>query len=430
MQEKLDLQAKRILFFRTGFFYEHGNKNSKFQATALREICSTNTITQIKTRENKLIHATDQIAAEFHGFYTKLYNLPPSHKPAAVEGHRSQIIAQYLTQSGLPSVAEVDAMEIDRPIELMELLQAIKSLKSGKSPGPDGFTAIYYKTFSHLLAKPILQALNSLSTPQNLPPTFNTAHITVLPKPGKDPNICSSYRPISLLNLDMKLLSKIIATRIGKFLPDIVGPDQAGFMPEREAPDNVVKVMNFIHSLRGNSVGGLILSTDAEEAFDRVVWDYMFAVCKHVGFQTNMLTWISTLYQNQTARLKIKGSLSEPVQIHNGMRQGCPLSPILFILTLEPCIHTINGNLSVKGLSLGHTCHKIAAYADDLLFIVTQPHTSIPNLLKDFEMFGYISNLKINFEKSEALNISLNPKQLGDTKSNCPFKWVISDSST
>lgn len=78
----------------------------------------------------------------------------------------------------------------------------------------------------------------------------------------------------------------------------------------------------------------------------------------------------------------------------------------------------------VKGLSLGSTYHKIAAYADDLLFVLTQPHISIPNLLKDFELFGYISNFKISYEKSEALNISLNSRQLQDAKSNCPFKWV------
>lgn len=139
-----------------------------------------------------------------------------------------------------------------------------------------------------------------------------------------------------------------------------------------------------------------------------------------------MLTWILMLYQSPTAGLKINGSLSEPVQIHNGTRQGCPLSPILFILTLEPHIRTINGNTSIKGLSLGQTCHKIMEYADDLLFVVTQPHTLIPNLVKEFHLFGYISNFKINYEKSEALNISLNPQQLLDTKSNCPFKWVNS----
>lgn len=132
---------------------------------ALRDIRSTNTIMSIKNREDKLIHATDQIAAEFHEFYMKLYNLPPPHKPEAMEGSRTQIITQYLTQSSLPSITENDALEIDRPIEHMELMQAIRSLKTGKSPGPDGYTAIYYKTFTHLLAKPLLLALNSLTTP-------------------------------------------------------------------------------------------------------------------------------------------------------------------------------------------------------------------------------------------------------------------------
>lgn len=324
VQEKLELQAKRILFLRRGFFYEHGNKSGKFLARALRDIRSTTTITSIKNKEDKLLHDTDRIAAEFHEFYSKLYNLPASHRPEAMEGSRKQIIARYLTQSGIPKITELDALEIDKPIEQVELMQAIKSLKTGKSPGPDGYTAIYYKTFAHLLTKPLLKALNSLSSTQNLPPSFNTAHITVIPKPGKDPNLCSSYRPISLLNLDMKLLSKIIATRISNVLQDIVGPEQAGFMQGRETRDNVITALNLIHSLRKTNTEGLLLSTDAEKAFDRVEWDYMFAVCEHVGLKTNILQWISALYQNPTARIKINGSLSEPVKIQNGTRQGCP----------------------------------------------------------------------------------------------------------
>lgn len=108
--------------------------------------------------------------------------------------------------------------------------------------------------------KPLLYALNSLKTPQALPPSFTMAHITVLPKPGKDPSACSSYRPISLLNLDVKLLSKMIATRICRHLPDIIGPEQLGFMPGRELRDNVTKAVNLIHLLGGHTEEGLLLS--------------------------------------------------------------------------------------------------------------------------------------------------------------------------
>lgn len=122
------------------------------------------------------------------------------------------------------------------------------------------------------------------------------AHITVISKLRKDPSVCFSYRPISLLNLNIKLLSKIIAMRLCRHLPDIIGLEQVGFMPGREAHDNVIKAINLIHTLKGHTDKGLLLSTDAEKAFYRVAWDFMFAVCRHTGLQPNMLAWILALY--------------------------------------------------------------------------------------------------------------------------------------
>lgn len=123
---------------------------------------------------------------------------------------------------------------LEDQISLTEIQGAIKGLKSRKSPGPDGYTSAYYKTFSDILSAPLTKALNSLSLPGQVPPDFLSAHITVIPKMDKDPTECSSYRPISLLNLDLKLLAKIIANRLKPLLPSLIGLDQVGFMPGRE----------------------------------------------------------------------------------------------------------------------------------------------------------------------------------------------------
>lgn len=148
-------------------------------------------------------------------------------------------------------------------------MPAIKSLKPGKSPGFDGLTAHYYKTFNNLLS--LLQlTLNSLMDPRQVPNSFLMAHVTVLPKPGKDPTDCSSYRPICLLNLDLKLLAKIIAKHLRTILPQLIGPEQVGFMAGREARDNVTKALNLIHRCRQDGFEGFLLSTDMEKTFDGV----------------------------------------------------------------------------------------------------------------------------------------------------------------
>lgn len=110
--------------------------------------------------------------------------------------------------------------------------------------------------------------------------------------------------------------------------------------------------------------------------------------------------------------------------ITNGTRQGCPLSPLLFILSLELFIRIINSDKSILGFEVSGREFTIAAYADDLQFFLTKPHTTIPNLVKEFTHYGCVSNLKINFSKSEAMNITLTEEDLNRTKTNCPFLWV------
>lgn len=131
--------------------------------------------------------------------------------------------------------------------------------------------------------------------PRQIPNLFLMAHVMVLPKPGKDPTDCSSYRPISLLNLDLKLLAKIVANRLRTFLPQLMCPKQVGFLPGREARDNVTKALNLIHHCHRAGFGGFLLSTDAEKAFDRMSLDFLLATCSHIGLKPHMLTWISCL---------------------------------------------------------------------------------------------------------------------------------------
>lgn len=162
----------------------------------------------------------------------------------------------------------------------------------------------------------------------------------------------------------------------------------------REARDNVSKALNLIQKAHSNGFEGMLLSIDTEKAFDRMSWDYLHATCNHIGSKPHMLSWISTIYHNPTARIKINGTLSDTVTISNRTRQGCPLSPLLFILTLELLIRMVNNSPSIQGFQVGTKTYKTVAYADKLLFFITQPHISLPNLCKIFTHYNYFSNLK------------------------------------
>lgn len=395
-------------------YCELGVKTGRLLARASKDTNSTNNITGIRSQNGTLAVTSEAIAAHF------LYNLPHQHKPPMIPNERGQGIQDYLNKSGLPQLAETEVSLLEDQISLAEIQLAIKGLKPGKSPGPVGYTSAYYKTFSNILSTPLMGALNSLSSPRQVPPDFLSAHVALIPKVDKDTTDCSNYRPISLLNLDLKLLAKIISNRLQPLLSSLVGLEQVGFMPGREARDNIIKALLLTHEAHARGFEGLLLSMDMEKAFDRVAWDYMLATCCHVGLGPHMMTWIAAFYQNPSARLKINGTLSNKVTISNGTRQGSPLSPLLFILSLEPFIRGVNKNQSITGFEVANRIYKTAAYADELLFFLTKPHATITNLIKEFAHFGYISNLKINYNKSEAMNVTLTEDTLNRTIENCP----------
>lgn len=105
-------------------------------------------------------------------------------------------------------------------------------------------------------------------------------------------------------------------------------------------------------------------------------------------------------YSSPTARIRVNRRLSDAFAVSNGRRQGCPLSPLIFVLTLEPLLHKLRTNSNVKGIDIRNKHYKVAVYADDILLFLSDPLITIPNLLQDFTLFQKLSNLQINFAKS------------------------------
>lgn len=377
-----------------------------------------NFIPRIKSKSDVLLHETSAIAEEFRSFYQHLYHV---HQHISDQETRTKLIHEYLLQTKLPKLPNEALSAIEGEFTSAELCVALKSMANGKAPGPDGLTVTYYRAFTEILIPRLVNYANAISAGDHFRPETLHAHITIIPKPGKDPSICGSYRPISLLNLDAKLYAKAIANRLLPLLPKWVTADQTGFIPGREARDNSLRTLSLIAYVRGSSQPTLLLSSDAEKAFDRVGWEYLMATLSHIGIGPMTLQQISALYNFPTAQLRINGMLSDPFTLYNGTCQGCPLSPILFALSLEPFLSTIRHNANIHGISVGNKEHKYAAYADDVLFYIQQPEITLPNLMAAFSKFNQISNFKTNMTKSEILNIPLSKERASRLKDSFPL---------
>lgn len=276
-------------------------------------------------------------------------------------------------------------------------------MPSNKSPGPDSFPPEFYKSFWPELSNIFMPALQAILDQGTIPETWKTANICVILKKDKNPEDCASYRPISLLNTDSKILAKVVACRLESILPKLVKPDQTGFVKLRYGTDNIRRLLNVINSVQNEGRPALVLSLDAEKAFDRVEWDFLFTTLRKFNLGHNFIRWIQLLYADPKATVVTNGLISTPFCIGRGTRQGCPLSPLLFALVVEPLAELIRQSKNFHGIIVGGEDHRASLYADDVLIFMSKPEQSIPVLLECISYYSSLSGYKINLSKSTAL---------------------------
>lgn len=297
-------------------------------------------------------------------------------------------------------------------------------MKNNKATGRDGFPVEFYKQFSPLLLNHMVQTFNHVLTQGVIPPSWREARIIVLPKPGKDTSQVGAYRPISLLNHDMKIFTSLLAKRLNKFIAEYVHPDQSGFIPTRQITDNIRRSLNVINFCKGHKLKAVILGLDAKKAFDRVETSYLQILLSEMNFGPCFLAAIKALYAGPTAQILVNGIRSDDFTLTRGTRQGCPLSPILFALSLEPLAEAIRSRKDIRGVAIADTTHKINLFADDTVIYVSEPMKSLPPLLEILDDFGKISGFAINYTKSEAYPINLSEVECRDFHYNFKFKLV------
>uniref|UniRef100_A0A3B4ALQ4 Reverse transcriptase domain-containing protein n=1 Tax=Periophthalmus magnuspinnatus TaxID=409849 RepID=A0A3B4ALQ4_9GOBI len=224
------------------------------------------------------------------------------------------------------SEARLTEGDRDGPITAAEVREAIKGLNNNKSPGQDGLTSEFYKTFAHRIA-PILQSLYTQMQSENRFSTlFCTSVITLLHK--KDSKLdLENYRPISLLNTDYKILTKILANRLRLVIASVISPTQSYSVPHRDIANNI-----------------LTNNVDFRKAFDRVEHSFLWDVLRQFGFGDTFISWIQLLYQNARSRVKCNGSLTDTFPLSRSVRQGCPLSSLLYSIVAEPLAALIKKN--------------------------------------------------------------------------------------
>ena len=423
-QELKQIRDKRLQgnFVRSRVQYlKDGEKPTKYFCALESHNFVNKTIKKLKIDDHDITNQ-QEILKEVESFYTRLF---ANSDHVLTDTNIDTLLSPSL--NNVTKLSEDDKMSIESPITLDEVAKTLYKMNNNKTPGNDGFPCEFYKMFWSKLKHFILRSIAETYHDRKLMITSRQCQITCLPKGDKARESLKNWRPISLLNVTYKLISATLANRLKTVLPKIISKAQTGFLENRFIGESTRLIYDIMAYVEEHDQPGLLMLIDFEKAFDSVSWRFLYKTFDFFNFGSYIQTWIKILNNDITATVQQSGFNSPPFPISRGCRQGDPIASYEFLLCAQILYLLIMQNKEIKGIDINQYEHKLTQFADDTTLIMDGSQDSLQASLNTLEIFGSISGLKINKDKTKIVWIGKKRNSDDILPTIPPLQWGLTE---
>lgn len=373
---------------------KEGDDNTRFFHQAIKARRFQQKVLVIQGVEGEVRDTPEGIQEAFRTYYTQLLGTCASTRDN---------IQQGIVDLG-PMVSDQQAKSLMQEFTDEDIRKAIFSIPGTKAPGPDGFNPTFFKQAWPVVGKDVCEAVKDFFRQGQMLKEVNCTKLTLIPKVAQPANV-TEFRPIACCNIVYKCITKLICSRLRKVLPHIISPNQAGFIEGRQIVHNVNIIQDLVGIYnRKATPPSCLLKIDIRKAYDSVQWDFLEEMMLALKFPRKFVEWIMACVTTTSFFVTINGNGGSLFQGKQGLRQGDPMSPMLFVICMEYLSRLLKYAGAQDNYQFHYRCKSLKlnhlVFADDLILFCRGEASSIMLNMRALATFAKVSGLVANSGKS------------------------------